>query len=221
MHSETVVSLSELEHVIDVLRRRIATRQIAPGAKLQEFALTEEFGVSRLRIREALLALQQRGLVQREPNRSAVVVKLDLRQVMEIYDVREAVEGLCVRLATEKQRPESWQDWVDIFDGPMNRYWKSGDLEAYINEIDRFRRRVMRDAENELAREILQGIHDKTQAIINRVIMLPGRIEKGLKELRPVIAAMRAGRAREAERLRRINIRSQREFIRRYPTFVL
>jgi len=211
----------ELSLMLEVLRRRIATRQIAPGAKLQEFALAEEFGVSRIRVREALLALQQRGLVVREPNRSAVVVQLDLKRVIEIYDVREAIEGLCVRLATEKRPPESWQDWIEIFDGPMERYWKSGDLEAYLAEIDRFRRRVIHDADNELVNDVLERIYDKTHAIINRVIMLPGRIEKGLKELGAVVIAMRAGDGVEAERLRRLNIRSQREFIQRYPSLVL
>lgn len=211
----------ELTQMLEVLRRRIATRQIAPGAKLQEFALADEFGVSRIRVREALLALQQRGLVVREPNRSAVVVQLDLKRVMEIYDVREAVEGLCVRLATEKQPPENWDDWVKIFNGPMEHYWKSGDFESYLNEIDRFRRRVIHDADNELVSDVLERIHDMTHAIINRVIMLPGRIEKGLPELGAVVIAMRAGNAVEAERLRRVNIRSQRDFIQRYPTFVL
>jgi len=211
----------ELAQMLEVLRRRIAMRQIAPGTKLQEFALAEEFGVSRIRVREALLALQQRGLVVREPNRSAVVVQLDLRRVMEIYDVREAIEGLCVRLATEKQPPESWADWVEIFSGPMEHYWKSGDFESYLSEIDRFRRRVIHDADNELVNDVLERIYDKTHAIINRVIMLPGRIEKGLKELGAVVIAMRAGNADEAERLRRLNIRSQRDFIQRYPNFVL
>ena len=44
-------------------------------------------------------ALAQRGLIQRIPNRGAVVARLDLSQVFEIYDVREMLEGLCERLA--------------------------------------------------------------------------------------------------------------------------
>ena len=61
----------------------------------------------RARIREAFSALEQRGLVERIPNRGAVVTRLDLSQVFHIYDLREVLEGLCARLATQNGRRPS------------------------------------------------------------------------------------------------------------------
>ncbi|MDA0982440.1 MAG: hypothetical protein O3A06_05270 [Proteobacteria bacterium] len=46
--------------------------------------------------------------MERIPNRAAVVTRLDLAQVFAIYDLREVLEGLCVRLATQKTPRESW-----------------------------------------------------------------------------------------------------------------
>ena len=59
------------------------------------------------------------GLVERIPNRGAVVTRMDLAQVFHIYDVREVLEGLCARLATENVPNKSWQDLLDAFKGPM------------------------------------------------------------------------------------------------------
>ena len=87
--------------LLPALRARIARHELPPGTKLLENELSREFGVSRAKVRDAFGALAQRGLIQRIPNRGAVVARLDLSQVFEIYDVREMLEGLCVRLAVK------------------------------------------------------------------------------------------------------------------------
>ena len=74
-------------------------------------------------------ALAQRGLIQRIPNRGAVVARLDLSQVFEIYDVREMLEGLCVRLAVKRSKPQAWQDLVQLFGKPMEAIVKRGEFE--------------------------------------------------------------------------------------------
>jgi DNA-binding GntR family transcriptional regulator len=207
--------------VVQVLRERIARHDLAPGAKLLEQDLAGEFGVSRARIREAIGALQQRGLVKRIPNRGAVVERLDLTQVFEVYAVREMLEALAARLATQNMPPEHWQDLVDLFGMPMEDHVRRNDLESYVAALALFRRRTHDAARNPVLREMLDSIHDKTGAIIRRIAILPGRAQQGLQEHRAVLAAMRRGDAAEAERLKRENIRSGVEWLRRYRSFVL
>lgn len=219
---QTIESIEEspLAEVIDALRRRICSGELKPGSRLQEQGLAEEFGVSRPRVRDALLALQQRGLVQREKNRSAVVAKLDLKRVFEILELRENLEGLCVKLATQNRPPESWQYLVDLFAGPMARYAAEGQIEAYLAEMEKFRADLTVAANNSILEEVLTSLRDRTRTIVDRTTMLPGRIQQGLGELQLVVAAMRRGDADEAERLRRANIRSQRAFVERYENFL-
>src|SRR5262249_37117678 len=100
--------------VLQVLRDRIARQDIAPGAKLREHELAEEFGVPRARIREVFAALEGRGLIERIPNRGAVVSRLELDQAFNLYDVRAVLEGLCVRQATQNVPNETWQEFVDL-----------------------------------------------------------------------------------------------------------
>ncbi|TAL57074.1 MAG: GntR family transcriptional regulator [Pandoraea sp.] len=206
--------------VFALLRERIVSHEIAPGSRLREQELADEYGAPRAKVREALMALQERGLVERIPNRGAIVVKLDLDQVFEIYQVREVLEGLTARLATENTDPASWQDLVELFDGPMQEHVEKGDYEAFVAGYALFRRRIIEAAANPVLTAMIDSIYEKTQVLIRRIIVLPGRGEQGLKEHRAVLAAMRRGDAEEAERCRRENMRSAREFITRYKNFI-
>jgi DNA-binding GntR family transcriptional regulator len=207
--------------LVRVLRERIARHEYRPGAKLLEIEIAGEFGVSRARVREAFGALEQRGLIRRIPNRGAEVERLDLSQMFQIYEVRESLEGLCARLAVLRSRPESWQDLVTLFGAPMERHVRNGQFEDYIAKLELLRRRTIEAAGNRVLADMLDSINDKTREIMRRIIILPGRAEEGLKQHRAVLAAMRKGDAGLAEKLRRANIRSSREYLERYQAFIL
>ena len=207
--------------LLPALRERITRHALPPGAKLLENDLAREFGVSRAKVRDAFGVLEQRGLIQRIPNRGAVVARLDLSQVFEIYAVREMLEGLCARLAVERTKPSSWQDLVQVFGRPMETIVKRGEFEKYIANLDELRSRTLEAAGNGVLADMLDSINDKTREIQRRIIILPGRAAEGLEQHRAVLAAMRKGDAAGAEELRRANIRSSREYLERYQTFVL
>jgi DNA-binding GntR family transcriptional regulator len=207
--------------VLQTLRERITRHELPPGSKLFEKELSSEFGVSRAKIRDVLAVLQQRGLIQRIPKRGAVVERLDPAQVFHIYTVREALEGVCARLATQNMPPESWQDLVNLFGKPIEDDIKRGDLEAYIAKLETLRRRTIEGAQNPILADMLANIQDRTRMIIRRIIILPGRAEIGLKEHRAVLQAMRRGDAEAAEAAKRANIRSGAEYLKRYQSFVL
>lgn len=219
--ARTARSRNGKANLLKVLRERIARHAYPPGAKLLENDLAREFGVSRARVREAFGALEQRGLIRRIPNRGAEVVRLDLSQMFEIYEVREMLEGLCARLAVQKTRPESWEDLMKLFGKPMEKHVRNGELVEYIGKLELLRRRTIEAADNRVLADMLDSINDKTREIMRRIIILPGRAAEGLKQHRAVLAAMRKGDAALAEKLRRANIRSSRRYLERYQSFIL
>ncbi len=207
--------------VLQILRERIARQDIAPGAKLREHELADEFNVPRARVREVLSALESRGLIERIPNRGAVVSRLDLDHVFHLYDVRAVLEGLCVRSATENVPAETWQEFVDLFGTPMDEFVKAGDFDAFLACYERFRSRFIECARNPVAAQMLDSIYEKTHVVIRRIVILPGRAQTGLEEHRATVAAMRAGNAEEAERLKRSNLQGAKEYLRRFQKYVL
>ena len=210
-----------MAEIRDSLRARIAQQHIAPGAKLRETDLAEEFGVSRARVRDALAALEQRGLVERIPNRGAVVIRLDLSQVFYIYDLREVLEGLAARLATQNAPPQTWQEDLARFRGPLKDLIGHGDLQDYIGHYEALRRKIIRAAGNPVLAEMLDIIFEKTQVLIRRIIILPGRAEVGRQQHVAMLQAMSRGDAEEAEKLRRSGLRSAKAAFDKYQRFIL
>lgn len=94
------IQLSSLnEHVYELLWQRIANHSLRPGDKLSDLHLSEELGVSRTPVREALHRLAQDGIVRAESRRGFYVASFSSQDVREIYDLRAALEVLSIRLA--------------------------------------------------------------------------------------------------------------------------
>lgn len=212
---------SRLTEVLDALRDRISRHDIAPGAHLREQELAEEYGVPRTLVREVFSALEQRGLIQRIPNQGAVVSRFDSTQLFAIYDIREVLEALCVRLATQNAPPESWQDLVEFFDGPMAGFVVSGDIDAYLEGYARFRQRVVQAAGNPVLAEVMDNFWDKTRVHVSRIVIMPGRVQEGLSEHQAVLHAMRKGDATAAEALRRESMRKAKAALVKFQKYVL
>ena len=87
-----------VESAYQWIREAILDGNIQPGAKLIERELTQTTGVSRSALREALVSLDEKGLVQREPYRGYRVTNLTKKQVHDLYELREVVESQAAEL---------------------------------------------------------------------------------------------------------------------------
>lgn len=209
------------DELVDILRKRIVSHELPPGSKLREVELTSEFGVSRARIREAFGVLEERGLIERIPNRGAVVTRLDVEQIHELYEVREVLEGLAVRLAVQKAPQGSWDDLRDMFGRPAEQAIAGNDLEFYIDCVMLFRERCTRAADNSVLAAQLDGLYDRTGVLIRRLVLVPGRALEAIREHQAVLQAMVEGDAFLAEDLKRKNIRSAAQAFRKYQKYLL
>ena len=90
----------------DAIRGLIAVGQVAGGERLVESRLAEQLGVSRGPVRDALRLLTAEGLVRDEPRRGTFVVRLTEQDVIDIYDLRIAVETAAVRLILRRDDQE-------------------------------------------------------------------------------------------------------------------
>lgn len=84
------------------LRAGIIDLTIRPGERLSESEIAERFSVSRQPVREAFIALMRQGLVDVQPQRGTVVVKLSVRRMLDARFIREAIEVAIVRRACER-----------------------------------------------------------------------------------------------------------------------
>ncbi len=110
--------LGNLEPIRDLvyrhLREQILTGALNRGMRLKELAISEELGVSRTPIREAIRKLESEGLVQYASRRGVTVTTLDAGEMKEIYELREVLEGLTSRLAAERGTDEEIRQLQDL-----------------------------------------------------------------------------------------------------------
>jgi GntR family transcriptional regulator of gluconate operon len=94
------------ESIVAALRRAIILGELRPGLHLEEPALAEKFGVSRIPVREALTRLAHEGLVRLEPRRGAFVVGVTEAEIHDIYEMRRLIEVHAIRSATQQATPD-------------------------------------------------------------------------------------------------------------------
>lgn len=94
--------MTAVEQVVREIREAVRVGRLVPGQRLVEADLTQELGVSRGPLREALSRLAAEGLVEIEPYKGATVRRMTREDVIDLFRVREALEGQAARLAAEK-----------------------------------------------------------------------------------------------------------------------
>lgn len=95
----TAGSAKLIDEIVERIRAKIISGEFAPGDRLKQEVLAEEFSVSRTPIREALSRLEAQGIIVQEQRRSAVVSKPSSRDIGEMYQIRAELEGLAAQLA--------------------------------------------------------------------------------------------------------------------------
>ena len=97
--AETGAKVSAPAMIRDGVRRAILDGVYASGVQLRQDELAERFGTSRIPVREALRQLEAEGLVTIEANKGATVTVLSLPEVLELFEIRAALECRALRLA--------------------------------------------------------------------------------------------------------------------------
>lgn len=117
--------------VARVLRQRIVRGELAPGARLTEEALAEEFAVSRGPVRDALTQLSFEKLVEVQRPRGVYIVGLTSDDVDQLYSLRGALEQLALSRAMRVDDDERWQPMADAVQR-MAEAADAGDHAAFV-----------------------------------------------------------------------------------------
>lgn len=116
------------------IQRKISTRQLRAGEPVSDVAISKELGISRTPAREAIRQLVSEGLLESVPARGVVVITLDRDDVRELFEMREALEGLAARtVAARGPSPAEIRDLSTI----------ASTLTALIKELDASRKPVL------------------------------------------------------------------------------
>ena len=188
------------------LRSDIVEGDITAGSKLSETELSTKYQVSRAVIREAINRLETCHLVERRANVGARVVSLTPDGLIQLYQVREALEGMAARLAAKNMSDEEIADLTALLD---NHFQTVKDGNSYYQEagdLD-FHYRIILGSKNQHLIEVLvNGIYHLIRMYRVQLGMAGPRVTTAFDEHKHVVQAI-ANRDEElAEMLMRRHI---------------
>lgn len=198
--------------VIAEMRRRIISGEAASGALLSELALAEEFGVSRTPVREALKQLQTEGLVEVRPRVGTFVAAPSRRDITELFQMKELLEGAAARLLAQRGRvPEldRLQQNLRDADDAVSR----DDRSHYATLVEEFHGLLIVGADNTKLEAHYRTLMNQLaySRLVTTSLDQPGRPMQSEREHHVVLDLIIAKDGDSAERVMREHVRASRQ----------
>lgn len=203
------------DQVFERILKAIVEGEIAAGSKISEPELAKTYGISRGPLREALSRLEACRLIVRKPNIGARVISLSTAELLEIYHVREALEGMACRLAAAHIGSDEIAELRQL----LERHMQDADLQegrAYFQkegDLD-FHYRIVQGSKNtKLIGLLCHDLYHLVRMYRYQFGMPSPRAKRAFSEHSQIIDAIEDGDGELAEILMRRHIRASRQNI--------
>ncbi len=198
--------------IFDAIRQAILNGDLTQGEPLRQEDIARAFNVSRVPVREALLKLEQHGLITSQRYKGAVVAGLSLEEANEIFEFRALLEPEIIRRAVPHMSPEIMEaaaNCCEAFgraDDPMQ--W--GDLNR------RFHKTLYAPSGLAYHMEMLDKAMDRIDPYLRAQLLLSEGMQRANREHLMIVDACKSGKADTAADLTRQHILGAQESLSRY-----
>ncbi len=191
--------------VYGILWNWILGHDLHPGQKLSDLHLSEELGVSRTPVREALHRLVQDGIVEYAPNRGFFVARFSAIDIAEIFDLRAALEALACRTVGQRrpvsdlERALAELTRVEAMIAAAGTDGERLDASRVFLEIDQgFHRWIIERSGNQRLITIVGGLWGQISVFQRAGTHIPGWMEIAIRQHRGIIGHLLAGQVEAA-----------------------
>jgi|SRR5882672_21611 len=199
--STAPLTLSLPEQIAARLSERITAGVYAPGRRVMEQEVSDEFSVSRGPVREALRLLEREGLVTILPRRGAQVTLLSIAEVREIFDIRAALNGLRDRQIAEGPDHNQLLPALEQAVERLARLARSpGDADEYVETVFELNRLLNDSAPSRRLRVILSSLALQTLRYSRLGLSTPERRLQSVGNWQRLVNAVRGSDGLEAQR---------------------
>ena len=198
------------DEVRERLENQILTGGFAPGARLDEGRLAQQFGVSRTPVREVLNQLSTAGLVELRPKRGAFVASLSLETLVEMFETMAELEAVCGRLAARRMTEEECARLQRVHES-CGRAARTGDPDLYYAENALFHEAIYDGCHNRFLAGEVRRIRRRLQPYRRLQLRVRNRVRDSYAEHGEIVASLLAGDDRRAEEALRSHLMVQGE----------
>ncbi len=187
------------------IRDALRTGVITPGDRLIELDLAAALGMSRTPIREALRRLEVERLIENGPRRGFVVPTATIEDLVEIFEIREVLEGLAARRAAQRMGPAEVAALAEAV-GRMEQALDADDLTGLSEASARFHRLLRSGSKHGRLPALIALLGDSYRSL-GALELAPERVDAAVAEHRAIVAAISGHDGEAAERLTREHAR--------------
>ena len=186
--------------VYNLIRIDLLNGVYEPGESLVEKKLSEELGVSRTPVREALRQLELEGLVKSVPNKGVTVRGISQQDIQDIYTIRMMIEGLAARWAAEKITPEEMEELKEAVE--LEEFYTAKSNYGNLLQFDtRFHDTIFKASKSKPLMYTLSTFHSYVQKARKVSMCSPERAAAALEEHKAIMQAIIDRDADRAEKL--------------------
>ena len=188
------------EEVADLIRDKIFTHELAPGSWIDEKQLTDQFGISRTPLREAIKVLASEGLITMKIRRGAYVTEVDTQEISQIFHVIALLEGnACKAVALNASEKE-----LESLDGLHLKLEKAAadrDIDRFFELNQDFHDKIQEISGNRWMRKVITDLRQVLKLQRRNSLTKLGRLEQSLQEHRLILSAIIARKGDLAQEL--------------------
>lgn len=189
--AEPIARRSLHDELVERLRGMISSGALAPGEKIQEKVLCQQFGVSRTPLREALKVLASEGIVTLQPHRGATVASLSVPELEEVFPVMGALESLsgeiACRLITDQEIAK-----IASLHRNMVEHWRRRELQPYFKLNQAIHQAILEATHNETLISVYRGLAGRLLTARYVANMSEDRWREAVAEHEAILTALQA-----------------------------
>jgi len=173
--------------VAELLRERIFAQALAPGSWIDELKLSEEYGISRTPLREALKVLAAEGLVTMKLRRGAYVTEVSERDLHDVYHLLALLESDAAAVVAKRATDEELRELQTLHQDLENA---AGDRALFFTINEAFHRRLLELAENRWRDQMVNDLRKVMKLNRHHSLLKSGRLQESLSEHRLLVEAL-------------------------------
>ncbi len=200
------------EVVFENIRKAIIEGVLKPGERLMEIQLSEQLGVSRTPVREAIRMLELEGLVVMLPRKGAYVANISKKDLMDILEVRVGLEGLAAYCATDRMTKDHIKKLETISQELEEDVYKN-DVETMLAKDEEFHTLIFEATGNKRLISMMINIWETVYRFRLMYMSDYSSAVNIVDEHKKIIEAFKKGKANLAEKLAKEHIELAQQFM--------
>jgi len=195
-----------------VIRDAILVGKLPAGTRLRQADLANQMGISRTPLREALMKLEQEGLITVQPQGGLQVVQLKLEEAIELYEIREMLDGLAARLAARRINQEGLEKLKGYLK-KMEKFIETQNAHGWFIHHVGFHEEIFQISGNSRLLTLTSNVRLSIQHFHPLLLTTPDRLKNAFREHLETLKAIQGRDPERAERMARLHIANARDVV--------